>query len=267
MLIQILINIGFDHHILNNVKKGNRDERHAAALALQYFNDEESRQALLDALYDPSEEVVFASANSLLYRGELPGLKKLLQILSTQNYLDSKYCFLLFRLIALRFPDALNQLLKSKDLSMEAKRLLAYACGFSIDFSVIKTLTKFLQIDDPQLNVLSLEAIARLEHPDAEPIITKALNSPILEVKIAAIKACGEIGLESSISKLTGLLNSENWLVRFNAAQSIYMLGDLGKELLSTFASEASRAGRISSLIMDEKNHINTLSRADYAYV
>ncbi len=252
-LIRILLSMGFDQRCLRDLKKGSEDARHAAAIALQYFHDEESRRALLKALHDPAAEVCFAAAKSLLLRDELPEVSQLLDIFASQDFLHSYECNNLFRHLAMRKPEQLVAAAAGNDLPVDLKKVLAYAMGYAANYTVLRALLKFADDREAAVRLAALESLRRLEHPDAEPVILAALEDDNWEVQNAAALAAGEIGLQKALRDLDALLLSPNWLLSFNAAQSLWQLGQQGRDLLLTRSRFINMAGRMSALVLDEQ--------------
>jgi hypothetical protein len=85
--------------------------------------------------------------------------------------------------------------------------------------------------------------------------LLEALDDKDWRVQAAAITACGEIGLETSIALLNHFLESQNWVLRFNAAKSLYEIGENGKSILTQRAVIPDAAGRMSSLVLEENKN------------
>lgn len=251
-LVQIMLSTGFNTDTLGELKHGNRDERHAATIALQYFSDRQSRQALNRALHDEDTEVCLSAAHALYNLGKLPDLDVLLEILEGRDILHRHETNQLLQRIGMSDPAQLIRVLETRDNSDEARCLIARGMGYASDFSVIDSLNELAGDPTPQVRCEALESLCRLEHPSAETTIIKALSDPDLGVQLAATRAAGETHLQTSLGALDQLLSSPNWLVRFNSARALYQLGETGRECLLSRSTIADSAGRISALILSE---------------
>lgn len=251
-LVQIMLNTGFNTESLGELKHGNRDERHAATIALQYFDDRESLIALNRTLHDEDIEVCLSAAHALYNLGQLPDLDLLLELLEGRNILDRQEANQLLQRIGMTEPAQLVRALNTRNNSAETRAFIARGMGYASDFSVIDSLTELASDDAPGVRAEALESLRRLEHPAAEEAIINAISDSDFSVRLAAIRAAGDIHLQSALIPLANLLSSRNWMVRFNAALALFQLGDSGREHLLARATSSDSAGLISALVLSE---------------
>lgn len=259
-VIRIMLKTGFDQDCLEDLQKGNENARHAAAIALQYFKDKATKKALLKALDDESNEVCFAAANSLFERNALPDIEVLAKQLEFRNFLKSIECRNLFRQIAIKSPGVLLKLIRQKQISDPLKILLAESLGHASSLEVVSKLLTLALDENPEVRISALKSLARLEHPDAEDVVLRNLQHERWEVQIAAINAAGEIPIESALPALEQLLDADNWLLRFRAAENLLKLGNTGRLVLLGKTGSGDTAGRMAGLILNENKRQTILA-------
>ena len=88
---------------------------------------------------------------------------------------------------------------------------------------------------------------ARLPSSSIPPVplaVLHCLDSPAAEVRAAAARAAGRIGVEPALDRLERLLGDPDWWVRFQAAQALLRFGDEGQRRLQLAARRNEEPAR-----------------------
>lgn len=252
-VVELMRHLQFQRDDLLDLKRGSEDLRHAAAVGLQYFNDARTRSALLEALEDRTPEVALAAAHSLLAMQALPPLDTLLQRLGERGLLQAAACRTLFHRIALQSPALLAEAERRFTDQAQVRALLAEGMGYASDYSILPCLQRLARDPDPAVRIEALRSLRRLEHPAGADSVLQCLEDTHWEVRSAAIMAAGELGLAAALPRLEAMLDSDNWVLRFNSALGLYQLGVAGRRVLLHRTRKSDVAGRIANLVLTEK--------------
>lgn len=251
--IDLMRRLHFQRDELLDLQRGSEDLRYAAAIGLQYFNHASTRAALLAALEDRSEKVTLAAANSLQVLQALPPVDTLLVQLAERGLLQAAACRTLFHRIALHSPDTMIQAERSFPEQPAVRALLAEGMGYASNYSILPCLERLARDPAPGVRIEALGSLRRLEHPAASTSILHCLVDVHWEVRSAAIMAAGELGVAEALPKLESMLDSDNWILRFNSALGLYQLGVAGRRVLLRRTRKADIAGRTANLVLSEK--------------
>lgn len=258
-VIELMRRLHFQRDDLQDLRRGSEDLRHAAAVGLQYFNDASTRTALLAALEDRSAEVALAAAHSLHVLQALPPVDALLERLDERGLLQAAACRTLFHRIALHTPDTMIQAERRFPVQPQVRALLAEGMGYASNYSILPCLERLARDPDPGVRIEALRSLKRLEHPSAAASIVRCLADEHWEVRSAAIMAAGELGLSEALPVLEAMLDSDNWVLRFNSALGLYQLGVAGRRVLLRRTRKADVAGRTANLVLSEKGVASAL--------
>ena len=242
----------FDLLAIALLKRGSPSQRYMATRALRIINHDDSLRALNRALHDRSPDVSISAAHALLSQRRKFDLDLVVELFAQRGLLQRQDCRQLFQRIGMQGPAPLVRLAKISHGDDQALAAAAYGMGFANDFSVIESLTRLAGNPSALVREQAMLAMARLEHPAAEPVILRGLYDPHWQVQLAAIAAAGETQMISTISHLGRLLENDNWLVRFNAGLSLKSLGREGLNALRARAGDSGRSGRIAQLMIEE---------------
>lgn len=254
----VLNRIGFREDCLIDLKKGSPRRRRLAAGALQIFNDDESRTALIQALDDRDPQTRVAAADSLLVIKALPDLDVLLEKLEVSIDGSSRDMRALFRDIARQHPAMLIKVAVHKNLSLKKRLLIADCMAESGSYNVVPILMDYARDQDPELRAAAIRSLTSLQHPAALPVIQDGLRDMHWQVRASAARAAGRIGLTECMSGVNFLVDDRNWWVRFRAAESLFRLGEQGIDILKLRASYTGcggfgRGARMAALVLDER--------------
>lgn len=258
-VIELMRRMHFFRDDLLDLKRGAEDYRYAAAIGLQYFNDANTRKALLEALDDRSGEVALAAAHSLEAMAALPPVDELLQKLAQRGLLRAAACRTLFHRIALQAPQRLLEAERRFPAHAGIRALLAEGMGHASNYSVLPCLMQLANDPDHAVRIEALRSLTRLEHPSAAATILQALQDTHWDVRSAAVVAAGELGLTEALPQLEQLLEADNWILRFNTALALYQLGVAGRRVLLRRTRTPDVAGRTANLVLSEKGMTSLL--------
>ena len=122
----------------------------------------------------------------------------------------------------------------------------AEALARSDDFAAVPIIAALAVDTDPWASELPryLGALAEIEHPAGSAAVLHCLDSPSAEVRAAAARAAGRIGIEPALDRLERLLGDADWWVRFQAAHALLRFGDEGKSRLQRTARRDEEPAR-----------------------
>ena len=256
-LTSLLERTGFREECLRDLRNKHHESRRTAASALQLFDDEASKTALLSMLDDEVGAVRLAAAVSLKSMNALPDTKVLVRKFEEKQLLQTRGVRSLFREMARRTPQVLRKLAASDDCSARLKIVIADAMSEAADFRVLEDLYRFAKDSNLNLRTTALRSLGTLQHPDSAAVVGQALDDAEWQVRAIAAAAVGQIGLEEFVPQLGVLLDDSNWWVRFRSAESLTELGHRGLQALRARASVVSlinenAGGRMAALLLDE---------------
>jgi HEAT repeat protein len=254
--VEAATRLGVPERLRRHLDSGSARTRLAAAEALAEFPDERSIARLLAALRDPSADVRLTAALSLAAIDRTPPARELVELLGIGTRENSLLTVALFRDIAERRPDEVRALILDAGVPAGAKAAAIEALSASADYTLVPlvtTLASTADSDDPVLPRY-LGALADFAHPAAEPAVKRCLGSPSPEVRAAAARAAGRIGLTPLAPYLKELLADSDWWVRFRAGEALTLLGEEGVRLLRETAElEREPARTAATLTLAER--------------
>ena len=238
----------------DRLRRGSVRVRILAAAALANFADEESEAALTAALHDRNREVRLAAAHSLAVGGRGPGLVDVARILGINGQDGSLRTVMLLAEVAKTRIDDVRSLLSDPRSPPGVKSLSAVVLAKHGDLASIPRVIA-LASDASEASELTryLEAIGEFGHPAGSPVVLPGLESPIAEVRAAAARAAGQIGMASALAGLERLLADTDWWVRFHAARALLRLGEEGTaRLLNAARRSVEPAGETARRTLAE---------------
>lgn len=168
--------------------------RELAARRLGFLPGPRSRKALRRAMVQGPESVTLAAARALARHRDLRALRWLLEHPEQ---------------LAHRPMPAVSGLLRSFGPGARAMLIAALERG----------------VTEPRFECACLDALGIARCRSARGSITVRLKSPQLEVRVAAARALGRLGMGEAIPSLVLALTDESWPVRAIAAQALGRLG------------------------------------------
>ena len=220
------------------LRRGDQRKRILAAAALANFGDEATQAALVEALDDRSRGVRMTAAHSLAIDGHAPPPKDVIRRLGIGEREMSLLSVLLLVEMARSDVENVRALLLDAAMAPSVKAATAEALALCDDFAAVPIIAALVMASDPRASELPryLGALAEFEHPAGSAAVLHCLESPTAEVRAAAARAAGRIGIESALDRLERLLGDGDWWVRFQAAQALLRYGDEGRDRLQRTA-------------------------------
>lgn len=221
------------------LRRGNVRSRILAASALANFNDEETQNALIGALDDRNPRVGRVAALSLAAIGKSPAPKDVIQRIWIGELEAPPLILMLLVGLAQSDVESVRSLLLDPDTSEYLKAAAATALALCHDVAAAPAIAVLAMSADPEASELPryLGALADIEHPAGSPAVLHWLNASSAQVRAAAARAAGRIGVEAAIDRLEHLLGDTDWWVRFQAAHALLRLGEEGQRRLNLVAA------------------------------
>jgi len=228
------------------LRRGDARTRILAAAALANFGDEETKTALTTALDDRNPEVRLTAALSLAAEGQAPPAEEVIRRLGIGDRETSLLTVMLLVEMAQTDVESVRSLLVDATSVPATRAAAAEALARSDDFASVPIIAALAMAADPWASELPryLGALAEIEHPAGSPAILHCLDSPVVEVRAAAARAAGRIGIEPALGRLERLLGDADWGVRFQAAHALLRFGDEGRTRLRRTAEREEEPAR-----------------------
>lgn len=140
-----------------------------------------------------------------------------------------------------------------QDAAKAVHRLIRTICGDpSADYRAIRQ--DFIDaLDDPEHMVrwVVVEALARLQDPEAVPALVTRLHDPAWTVRVAVVRALIEIGDVAVVGHLAQMINDPNTTVQEAAIEAIGRLGSAQEVPLLTAVAASTRADMVRVVAID----------------
>jgi len=202
-----------------------RNARVEAVKALAEFADPASADALLEALWDPIDEVRWQAAGALAKIGDPRAVRPLLEVLQRESdWGASRIGDTLVAFGPAAVPDlARYALLGDPSLSSTTAHspLIARVLGIIGDVRAEPAMLSALESADPELRIRAAAALGTVGSLACVPALRRALRDPEWEVRAQAAAALGRQMDGRAIVSLRESMRDENWWVRQNSAQAL----------------------------------------------
>ncbi|WP_160719380.1 HEAT repeat domain-containing protein [Isachenkonia alkalipeptolytica] len=180
------------------------------------------------------------------YQGGEFGLKEIAPLLLEQLKLkDRELLYITARaLIKLEDRKYLKEILQAigEDRSMEKNNVLVLV--ELVEGDIRDILEEIMEGSDSFLHALALEIYGKRQYMEGVPRIEKMVESPLKEIRIAALKgaaALGDIGDADYFNKIAALKTDEQWEVRaFLAKYLKYVKNGHGIEILGSLMKDSN---------------------------
>ena len=228
------------------LRRGNVRVRVLAAAALANFHDNDTHEALTEALDDRNARVGRVAALSLAATGKSPAPKDVIRRLRIGEHEASLLIVMLLVGMAQSDVESVRSLLLDPDTSEDLKAATAEALALCNDVAAVPAISRLAMDADPGASELPryLGALAGIEHPAGSPAVLHWLNASSAQVRAAAARAAGRIGVEPALDQLEQLLGDPDWWVRFQAARALLRLGEEGQRRLNLAAARNEEPAR-----------------------
>ncbi|MGZ5382693.1 MAG: HEAT repeat domain-containing protein [Acidimicrobiia bacterium] len=202
-----------------------RNARVEAVKALAEFADPASADALLEALWDPVDEIRWQAAGALAKIGDPRAVRPLLELLGRESdWGASRIGDTLVAFGSTAVPDlARYALLSDPSLSSTTTHLplIARVLGIIGDVRAEPAMLSALESTEPELRIRAAAALGTVGSLACVPALRRALHDPEWEVRAQAATALGRQMDGRAIESLRESMRDENWWVRQNCAQAL----------------------------------------------
>ncbi|MDH3376365.1 MAG: HEAT repeat domain-containing protein [Gammaproteobacteria bacterium] len=254
-LIELLRRLGIIELHLSALQHRTATKRAAAIFGLSLVDDPPVLDRIRDLLGDPDPDVRLLAAQALSKHRAIGPVRVLVDKLQIGTVENSRVLRTIFRNLTRKHTDELVELLDD-DVPAAAKILAIDALGRSGNFAVIDAISAMIAHDSEDVRVMTLRALAELEHPKALPTVMRGLDDEHAAVRATAATCAGRIGLTDTIPLLLKRLDDNSWWVRLRSAEALYKLGETGIKRLRDSASMSSEAARVAGLVLAEKESL-----------
>lgn len=188
---------------------------------LQQFGSETCVARLREIFVRDAEKAVqLDAAFALAAIHALPPPRETIRILGMLERKSNRLDSALLRASAPQYTDQLILLLSDR-MPHSMRALIVDALGWSDDQSVLPTLERASQENDPELRSAALRAAARLGNPAAADWVKGLLFDPVPFVRIQAANSCAALGLRDAIPHLQQKLSDEDLWVRLRSEHAL----------------------------------------------
>lgn len=172
---------------------------------------------------DRNKTVRLEAAFALAAVHALPPPRETIRILGMFERKINRLDKALFRASAPDYSEELALLLED-DISHDHRALIIDALGWSEDPDVLPLLRKASRMNHAELRSAALRAAGQLGVPTVEPWVLERLRDPVEFVRIQAVNCCAALGLHGAIPHLRLLLEDEAFWVRLRAEHALEVL-------------------------------------------
>lgn len=139
--------------------------------------------------------------------------------------------------------------------TLEAERALNSVFGW-VPISALRELMAALLISaEPRQHQMGLAACA-MHHVDPGPLLLRAIEHPVAQVRLRALRAAGELGRRDLLAACLASLNDTDPQCRSAAARSALLLGDRGSAVqavcMTVRQAGLQQPSRLASLIFSD---------------
>ncbi|HEY0946946.1 MAG TPA: HEAT repeat domain-containing protein [Opitutaceae bacterium] len=240
-MISLLHDAGALESALDKLEHSRRpSQRLQAAQLLGYFREPKALLGLHRALGDRDLAVRLIAARTLLAHDAIPSLRELLGKLAlSESDPPLTLADIFQRLPADVRPEAVA-LLSDGTIPVAWKRMLAIALGRNRAQEAFEPLCALAEAPAPRLRAAAWVALRDLGDPHAAALLPRGFCDPVADVRVVACRCAAVVGGPESIPLLVGLLQDEDWWVRYHAASALCDLGPEGQAALETVTARAA---------------------------
>ena len=255
-LIESLFAAGVDERLRSRLMRGSRTGRLAAVEALSVFPSAETRAAL-ESLHKTSYDagIRIATVRALIDIGAPPRARDLIADLEGHSDGDSLLYAPVLRQLAIGAPAEALSALAILELNIATRAVVIDAVGASGDYRALPTLSRLATAPETVLRMAAMRALGDLAHPASADTVAVALSDEAWDVRAEAATSAGRIGGPALTTELVSLLDDPVWWVRFRAADALSRMGRGGVTALEAAATSPVEVVRLSaSLALAERS-------------
>ncbi|MEQ1832292.1 MAG: HEAT repeat domain-containing protein [Candidatus Eisenbacteria bacterium] len=213
--------------------------RELAARRLGFLPSTESRRALRRALVRGPANVSFAAARALARHRDLRALRWLLEHPAA---VSSRPMPALSGLLRAFGPAARAMLIAALEQGLPDTRVEC-ACIDSLGVARCRSargsIANRLRSPHLELRVAAARALGRLGMGEAIPALAMALTDESWPVRAMAAQALGRLAASPAVDSLVACVSDRSWWVRHHAAYALAAIGDEGRDALCELAARS----------------------------
>lgn len=254
-LINLLQEMEFGKFETQQLQTKSEWERAYAAHILGLISYKLSIPKLENLLYDPSQIVAFFAARSILQLGEYQRFSVIIDVLNQRQDFSTDKMKELLLIYGEADPKGLIELLKQTRLS---RQIIIDTVNVLIQLNVFDAGESILHLaehtDDDEIKIACIKALGELSIISATDYMIRNLGNDDWVIRSQAAKNLGKIGDEKVISPLSISLEDDNYWVKYNSASAIVELGQKGVNFLKEYqaASHNDKSKNIVEQVLIE---------------
>jgi HEAT repeat protein len=253
-LVGALQAFGLDDLLCKGAESGDFSARLVRVEALGVFPGPGAEQILRRVSRRGRGELRLAAAKALASMGAKGDLGELISDMARRKEPWAGSMGEVLRLLAEQQPEDCAVLFSKTDLPDPVRAMLAEALGNGGDYRNVLGLAEAALSAPTPVRVASVIALGRLMHPACAPALAAALNDADWQVRGAAARAAGDVGLIDLAPRLADHLSDRVRWISSQGADALARLGAKGLARLREAAREGSDAvARVASLTLAER--------------
>lgn len=242
-LVNAVYEAGGFEPLVRKALRGSLAQRMTCLEAVAFFPLKTCRPILRTAMTDPNPEVRLIAVGGLIEAGASISPKNLIRS-SLDGHLPVSLRFMaLLHHLVKNQPRSAIETLQDEHLPLAYQLMLCDAVGSAGDYEALPILSRKAISMVPELRAIAINALGRLKHPGAEPVIDRAVDDDDWRVRRAAVEAIGQVKFKRQYQKVAELLGDPVWAVRAQAVATLAAAGEQGHFVLrhvSKFSDNAA---------------------------
>lgn len=231
-LINAVYEAGGFEPLVRRALRGPLARRTTCLEAVAFFPLKTCRPILRTAMADPNPEVRLIAVGGLIEAGASISPKALIRS-SQDGHLPVSLRFMaLLHHLVKNQPRSAIEALQDERLPLAYQLMLCDAIGSAGDYEALPILSRKAASYIPELRAIAINALGRLKHPGAEPVVDAALEDPDWRVRRAAVEAIGQVKFKRQYQHVADLLADPVWAVRAQAVATLAAAGEPGHFVL-----------------------------------
>jgi HEAT repeat protein len=248
-LVKLAQVLGLVDHSVKQLRSLDWTHRDLAAMKLGAYSVEDAVPVLAKRLQDGHVQVRYTAARSLGVIGSNEAFQALLDILDRPELMDGTRILEIVQSMRRgQTAEPLRVILFSEDYPLRSKLIAIDLVGDIRDYNSVGLLHEIMRSTNKEKVVRAIKAVGKIGHPQSIDDILERASSSEWEIRAQALKAIGSLEIEEGIPALRQGLSDPSYWVRRNAAESLTMFGERGKDILDevletsdTFAQDIAR--------------------------
>jgi len=259
---------GFADYLRARVERKRRWKRTLAVRTLSYLRNPRDvplfRKVLREETFHPC---VYAAGLGLALCGDIESLREILKKVYHKEVPNRDLLLSVLYPFGKGAAPAMHRLLDEEFLPViEACVLVALLAMFRYR-EATPTLERMLERSKSvEIKIHVTEALGLIGDENTRRLLLPLREDKDFRVRLKAANSLGLLGGKKEIPEIEKFMRDENWWVRRNAAETLYNIGQAGRECLKRIAASEEPGPRSSAkLILEEMRFNRTRWRQRYA--